>query len=84
MQIVCCSCMMFQRSLKVLKKVKLAPIARGMDYCKDLDLLAVTCEYCEVLFTHLYLLLCNHHVITPRGHVKDNQSPLSVRVLLAA
>ena len=35
---------------------------------------------CEVLFTHLYLLLCNHHVIAPHGHVKDNQSPLSVRV----
>ena len=36
--------MMDQRGLKVLKKVKLAPAARGMDYCKDLDLLAVTCE----------------------------------------
>ena len=35
---------MDQRSLKVLKKVKLAPTARGMDYCKDIDLLAVTCE----------------------------------------
>ena len=35
--------------------------------------LAKNTTYCEVLFTHLYLLLCNHHVITPRGHVTSQR-----------
>ena len=38
----------------------------------------------ECVRYYLYTPLLNHHVITPRGHVKDNESPLSVKVLLAA